>query len=98
MGGGGGEALRSDSESEGAAGTKDKTFLPLDSPSVKTQTVCVVRGGANLCGGRSSVKEGAETEWSALAKHPETWVEAVQLLFWVQRKYQITQAISAFYY
>lgn len=50
----------------------------------------VKRGGtgSDLCGGRSSVKEGAETEWSALAKHPETWVQEVQLLFWVPRKYQ----------
>lgn len=34
------------------------------------------------------MKEGAETESSALAKRPETWVEEVQLLFWVPRKYQ----------
>lgn len=46
--------------------------------------------GADLYEGRSSVKEGAEAEWSALAMHPETLVEEVQLLFWVPRKHRLS--------
>lgn len=42
------------------------------------------RGRTDLCERHRFLRE-AESRWSALVMHPETWTEEVQLSFWVKK-------------